>query len=847
MANMRTGARNEVEVAQRSANRFVRWGLAAVLMFALLGVGSLDTGILAIVTGLLIGLVAVSWGFGGALAPKPSATVLFGVAALLVAWTGLQCLPLPVSWIAVLSPHAADIWGHALDPLHVAGPTSATLSLDPVASRIELLRGAAYVLAFLVALRVAHRRDGALFLERTIVVLGVTFAVVTLVHMGLDARKVFGLYAPKTDVSLVAPLLNTNQVGGYLNVALCVALASMLAPEPIAPRPLLALATVLLLGMILWLPSRGAVAGMVGGVVLVTVLTFALRNEAKRGVQLLLPIVVAGTGVTMMVLATTDRLESQLGDIDVSKLGVQWRALRSMAAAYPIFGAGRGAFESTFPEFRSGIGYAVFSHPENVVVQWISEWGVPAAVAGLGAMAWALRPTTLTARTSPPIGAWVALVVLGLHNLVDFSSENPGVVLSLVTCAAVVVAGTDGSSRFATWGKHPRATAGVSVAAATLAIAIALPARGHELVNERLRMTDLVTSESASRDAFFSELRAAILRHPAEPHFTYLGAVWLLTSAPDESVVPWIDRTLERSPVHPPAHLVLARWLRHRSRTQALLEYRLAAEQQAVVVASEAQGIVRTFDDAMELAPGGKAGLDTLEALAAQLRSRLPSTSARIDAVLSLRYPGAPGPSLRAAEDAVTDLRAEDCTPWCESDHSLCVTRALERARVAQRAAPDRCEPFWLEAQVRLIDEPPDVALDGLDVAANQVSDRPHCLRLLAEASISAHRTARATETIEKLANAACASQGPCVDNLVVAAGLELGRGNRWRALVFYKRASEAAPDREDLLLFVAQTASAAGSHSIAAEAWSSLSDRHPNNSEYSSAAVRELEAANGR
>lgn len=826
----------------------VRWGLGVAIVGGVMALGALDTLVLTLLVAALAGLLALSWGLGEGIAPRPAATVLVAVATLLVGWTALQCVPLPASWLGALSPHAADVWAHALDPLHEAGSGSATLTLDPIATRVELLRGVAYALALLVALRVGHRREGVVFLERALVFAGVAVACAALLHVGLGAHKVYGIYAPKTDVTIVAPLLNVNQLGGYFVIALCISYASMIGPEPIAARPLLALIVVGLVAAVLWVPSRGAMASMGIGIGMATVLTLGARREgSERGLRVVLPALASIAGVVMMMFATSSAMRGELGDTNVSKLAIQWRALRALGAAYPLFGVGRGAFESTFPEFRGDRGYTVFTHPENVVVQWVTEWGLPVAVLGLAAIAWALRPRVLLSRGQPPIGAWSAIVALSLHNLVDFSSEVPGVVLSLVACAALVVAGSaDGTSPTTAWGKRPKAVVAVGLAVAVLAIGMALPTRGKDLLSDRLALKGPATDAGVPHEAFFGALRSAMLRHPAEPYFPYLGAVRVWTTRPDESVIPWVDRTLERSPVHPPAHLVLARWLRARSRSQALLEYRLAAEQEGGEVGKEAQGLVRTFDDALELAPPGKRGVDVLEALSQALGARLPATSARLDAELLARDPEAPMPRVRALRYAVADLEGDASSPWCEADRGACVRAAVAAAKLAEERQPDRCEPYALEARVLVLDGRVDAALERLTAAADQVADRSECLRRLATTAIDGGRATHATEAIEKLANASCSTDQDCVQNLVWAAGLEERRGNRGKALVFYKRAAETTPERDDVTAEVARVATAAGMHSVAADAWSKLAARHPDNPTYVAAARQESEAARG-
>jgi tetratricopeptide (TPR) repeat protein len=340
-----------------------------------------------------------------------------------------------------------------------------------------------------------------------------------------------------------------------------------------------------------------------------------------------------------------------------------------------------------------------------------------------------------------------------------------------------------------------------------------------------------------TNDAFFATLREEVLQHPAEPYFPYLGAARTLLYVPDGNVVAWIDRTLERAPVYPPAHLLLARWLRTRNPNQALLEYRLAAEQNGQQVGAEAESLVRSYEDALELVPEGKAGIDVLEALAQHVGLRLPATRWRIDAEILSREPDASAPRVRIARDLLLDF--EDHAPWCDD----CGRRVIDAARDAQAHA-DTCEPYLIEAKVRIGRGEAGAALDALAAASDRVSDRAACLRSLASLAIAAKDDARASEAIQKLSDASCSTEMECVENITSAAALEEQRGRRAQALLLYKRAAEQAPERDDLMELVAARAKSAGLHAFAADAYTKLSMRHPDNESYARLASEETSAA---
>jgi tetratricopeptide (TPR) repeat protein len=766
--------------------------------------------------------------------PRQAATLLLFTAIGLAMYTALQRVPLPIAVLSALAPHNADVWSRALRPLHEAGPAFAPISLDPTATNVQILRGATYVLALLASLRVAQRREGSALLERALLATAIVVAVAAIVHPALGIERVYGLYKPKTDASSIAPLLNTNHLGAYVNVGIILALGSVLSDHPIAPRPLLGAFALLLAAAEVWLASRGGVATMLVGMVLVVGLTLATRRRLRTNfLSWALPGALAVIGAGLIVLSAFEATWRGLTDRDLSKLSITATCLRRMLPAYLFFGTGRGAFESTFPEFREGGGFFIFTHPENLVAQWTVEWGLPVALAAFGAVAYALRPKTLFARSPAPIGPWCAIVTVVLHNLVDFSLEIPGVTVALVACAACVVAGTGVASRTTPrsplWGRAPGKIAAVAAAAGAVAGIAALSSSPHELVEDKKNLFDLATSRTTSVEAFHAEARSTMLAHPAEPYFAYVGAA-RASATRSESLVPWIERALARARVYPPAHVLLARWLRGPSPSQARLEYRIASEQLGGLVfdREEIAPLVDGYDDALELAPDGESGTRVLVAIAGAVQDRLPATTARLDAEIARRAPDQVDPPLRTARRGLDDLLAEEAAPWCAANRAKCLEGALSASSTAERLAPARCEAFATTARLLAAQGDPRRAVQHLAKATDTVTDRAACLHELASLAATNGLEEQASAAVDRLSRAPCVSEAACAENLVSAADLELQRGNTNRALVYLRRAAAKAPERDDVLERIGAQTSRVGLHAEALGAYEKLSARHP-------------------
>jgi tetratricopeptide (TPR) repeat protein len=836
------------------AARASRWALAASIAGSALAVGTVHTMTLCVVTAVLAGAATLAWWGAEPMRVRPPATLLLCVGVGLVAYTLFQCVPMPVRWLAVIAPHNADVWSRSLAPLHEAGPAWAPVSLDPAASRIEVVKGVAYLLAFVTALRVAHRREGVAFLSATIAATGILLALAAVLHPAFGAHKLFGVYEPGPGIAErhIAPLMNPNNLAGYINVAFCLAMSASLSREARVPRAIAVAVTVLLAVTQAWVASRGGVIALVLGAL--TVAALALSERVKRrdptawlsagcGVAVVL-------GAVSIVVATSTDAKSELSITDVSKFSVLVDVAR-MLPAYGIFGAGRGAFESVFPQFRDAVNHLTVTQPENIVAQWVAEWGVPVGVVGLAGVVTALRPTAVLARSSTAGGAWAALAAIAVQNMADFSSEIPGVMLTVVVCGAIVTAGSAGVApawRVGRWPRSPSAVAWTAALAGGLAVVSGLTALGCHVHEDRRRLYEAALVERVQRDPMHALVRAAMLRHPAEPYLPFVAGLRAM-HAGDESPVPWLGATLERARVYGPAHLLLARIVAPRSPSQARLEYRLALEQSHEIsgmVAEEAPRLVGSFDDAMELVPDGANGIGMLESLvvSSALPSRLPAACVRLDDELGRRAPTMAGPSVRAAENAVSDLESGDGSPWCQGEaRAGCIDRALTLVSKVEELEPTQCNGYVLEARALSVAGEPSRAMARLESVADRVADRVVCLRALAGLARASRDEGRLDAVLGEIARAGCAQDNECLGNLLWVAQVQEQRGSLRRALSAYKRAHERAPDDDSLLENAARLAARAGLNAEALEDYQELARRHPGEGRWAKAVEEQREA----
>jgi tetratricopeptide (TPR) repeat protein len=830
-----------------------RWTLAFALGGAALAVGSVHTVTICVVAAILALAVFLLWWDADPMNARPVATLLLLVGGGLTLWTALQCVPMPVGLLEAVAPYNASVWSRALAPLHEEGPRWVSLSLDPSATRIEVLKGTTYLLAFVAALRVARTKEGVGFLAMTTVLTGLALAVAAWLHPAFGAKRLFGIYEPGPGIAErhIAPLLNANNLAGYLALALCLALAACLSPRRPAPLPVLAAISIVLAATIVWIGSRGGIAAMVLGAAIVLAIATVQRSTERHRVAILsiVTVVLSCAGVVTIVLGTSDNASAELFDTDLSKFQLLGHMMR-MVWAVPILGCGRGAFESVYPAFRSDAGYITFSHPENFVAQWTLEWGIPAGILGIMAITYALRSTAVLARSSSASGAWAGLIALSIQNLGDLGSEIPALVLVGVACAAIVVGGTAGQrprNRLQRWARATRGVPLISLGVTAAALGAAATTFGTDLHADQRALYEAATVRRVSALAMRSIARDAMRRHPAEPYLPYAVALRAET-ARDENPLPWIGAAVERAAVYGPAHLLLARSLRARSPSQARLEYRLSMEQAPELVdtvMAEATLIVDSYDDATELIPRSPQSIAVKTRLSAQVRPRLPSTSSRFDETLiSEGAAVAVDPTARRAEVAVEDVETAYGSPWCEgANRDGCVRDAIERARGYQTIAPGQCAGYWLEARARVVRGDPQ-ALSVLVSAVDTVEDRVPCLRLLAQLARDTRDETHLAEALAQISSAGCTVDEECADNLAWVAAMEESRGHFGKAKALYERARDRAPGADELLEHIAMLAAKQGLHDEAASEYGELLRHHPDDRRWQQGVEREQRAA---
>src|ERR1017187_3381256 len=371
---------------------------------------------------------------------------------LLLAFVGLaaiQLLPLPVSWIHLLSPARADLLTATFPVLGIA--PRAALTAAPAASLEHLMRFGGYLLVFLLVRDLAWRwSDSPWIPALPLVAIAALEAV-----LGL-----FQSYAPGSDAFAAGTWVNHNHFAGFLEMCLPFAVMYPVAVlgrtrsrhvSPAAPAwiacGMLSIAGVIFVAILHSLSRMGFLASLASLLAIGALALGAKRQGWKRW----LPIASFAALVLLgFVLLPSDPLiarYAQLAPADAISSDMRtgmWRDTLGLIKAFPLFGCGLGAYQSCFPRYQTVAPMYTIDFAHNDYLQYLAELGALAFLAGLLFVFRVFRQAIRAAMDEPsPDRRYVALactgsfVAISLHSFVDFNLYIPSNAMLLAWIAGI--------------------------------------------------------------------------------------------------------------------------------------------------------------------------------------------------------------------------------------------------------------------------------------------------------------------------------------------------------------------------------------------------------------------------
>jgi len=728
--------------------------------------------------------------------PAPAAILI-----ALAAYSALQAMPLPFSVVRLLDANTADLWQSALQPFGEA-IGAASISLDPGASMVEALKWLAYAAVFVAGATVARSAD-LRWICALVFGASVLAAVVTLGHRLFDAEAFFGIYRPvfAAPKFAAAPLVNGNNLAGYLNLGAFCGIGLMVSRHAVLPPWLLGPGVAIVVGLSAVSGSRAGLASLVLGAVIVLVGLNVSRFDGRatpRAVKWLAAGSLAG-GLLLFILGADGDVWNALFKEGAQKIAlIGWT--RSLVLHHAWFGVGRGAFETAFPAYRADQGHHIYQFAENFVMQWCSEWGIPVSGAALLGLGWLLRPARLgTSRSPLAFAAAVGVLTLLLQNLLDLGLEVAAISLPLFALLGALWAGRAVAQPVLSgrpcWIGHP----GVALAGAGAAVWLcALLMGSHTALSDRRAVADAYRASatkdlqdaSSARAALLEQLRVATRRHPADPFLPLIGALDARVSG--KNPLPWLSRAIEREPMGGRPYLVLAEVLAKGGvKGQALLSIRQAVEREEGLMGAGVPLALQISGEPAELkraAPDGVLGAEMLTAMAIRPEARNRRRELLEAAINKVR--DFARPRLVLAEDLLQALEAR--SPPCAD-----VQEAECRARVAQLGAEiargDRNQegPAIFDARLLMLSGRLDDAVAHLAVSCPRYHPGLECLHWQVTLAQKSHKTPAVERAATAYLAAACDDAGRCAGAASWLGTLFESLGEDAQALKMFERAAQ--------------------------------------------------------
>lgn len=517
---------------------------------------------------------------------------------LLLAWTFLQWVPLPAGLASWISPAAGEAQVAAAQALGVEPPSWHPIALDPPRTAEAWLSLFAAFAVYVVAAQAKGSRHAIRRFGGAIVLsAGLVLAVGAVQHLA-GTRTIYGFYEASSDLSgqfLLTTFVNPNHAAALFLLAGTIAFGywTTIKGEP-AHWLVLAASMSLALGV--------AATGSRANFALLPVAyffvgAFAWSKEEDRRERLRILRILAGgvcVAVSAFFVVATERwfrevsalldagamLHERLSD-DAAGTGLR------VVGLHPWVGVGHGSFEVASTDLWAIWPSGVLSHPHNLLLQALADWGIPVALAAGGLLAWGFASAIRKAKENTVLlGAGVALGALVLQNLVDFSLSVPGVGLA-AACATGLLAGAARPRSKREPETAPSRRLFVLPAPAVLVLGgvlglTSIHASGHE--PERLR-EEMRQAVDGGRPGGV-DLREVLRQHPRDFALHRMGA--LVAGALGDSEVRdrLADRALALAPAEERTLLLRARLEIEDGRGRTALPFLLGA-------ASQGQGPLR--------------------------------------------------------------------------------------------------------------------------------------------------------------------------------------------------------------------------------------------------------------
>ena len=347
-----------------------------------------------------------------------------------------------VSILPLGAPLAHPLW------TYVSG-APASISLDPVGTRLELIKLAGLAALFLIGTSLGADRERAEAFALYLAYGGILYCAWAFAAWVISPSSIFGTPRPYGGDRLAGSFLSSNTAATLFASLAAMSLLGLLRPVARARRPgerrrldeLLALwpqglLLLLALSCLLLSSSRGGLisflAAVAAGIGYLAWIKSSSRSLSAGFGAVVCLLLFAGS---LVFLISGDHTAARLATVDplnndrLQLFAAYWPTVR----ASPWLGYGLGTFSSinyASMTLGNGLMLSTLGAAHNVYLQWLLQVGVPGALAMFGSVAVVLVATArgVARRSSQQtlgVACLAVVVVFAVHGLVDYAFEEP--------------------------------------------------------------------------------------------------------------------------------------------------------------------------------------------------------------------------------------------------------------------------------------------------------------------------------------------------------------------------------------------------------------------------------------
>jgi len=359
-------------------------------------------------------------------------------------WVILQFIPLPQSFLLILSPNLADIYQHSPESLR-------TLSLDPSQTQVSSFKGLAYFCLMLLSLLLitTEKRLKQLII---VMVLSGTFQAVYGSLQAMSGNALSWVFEVANSSIATGGFIYKNHFANFLLLTLSMGIGLLVAnlssqefssakarireliSSLLEGKAVLRIALALMvIGLVMSRSRMGNAAFFVAMTVTGIFAFFYFKNRSKGLTVLLLSLLIIDTfilGAWFGLDKVKSRIEqtslSQETRDEVNVYGLE------LIKKYPLTGTGAGSFYSVFPMVQGDDIKLFYDHAHNDYLQFTIEYGIPftallamIVLASLWQSIYTMRHRKNNLMKGVAFGCMMAIIGMLIHITVDFNLQAP--------------------------------------------------------------------------------------------------------------------------------------------------------------------------------------------------------------------------------------------------------------------------------------------------------------------------------------------------------------------------------------------------------------------------------------